>query len=231
MGGKSPSWESELWSYISSGDGMRCPLYGQCQTRRGNSFCAEDNQEGLRQLLDSDHQFDPGDYGFIKFRGGVTYRLAMLIERLAQRQLKKGKIRDPPVPAELIMLADGQHPIEVRFLSLKACHAATWRLGDRWVIQLESKCSSARNRFNLFHEAFHILAHCNSVDPPVFNRRGTRRGSFNELLADYFAICILMPKEWVKGKWAEFGELDKMAGTFEVPPSTMWFRLRELDLV
>lgn len=231
MGGKSPSWESELWSYISSGDGMRCRLYSQCPARRGNSFCAEDNREELRRLFDSDHQFDPGDYGFIKFQGGVTYRLAILIERLAQRQLKKGKIRYPPVPAELIMLADGQYPIEVRFLSLKACHAATWRLGDRWVIQLESKCSSARNRFNLFHEAFHILAHCNSVDRPVFNRRGFKQGSFNELLADYFAICILMPREWVKEKWAEFGDRDKMALAFEVPPSAMWFRLRELGLV
>jgi len=45
----------------------------------------------------------------------------------------------------------------------------------------------------------------------VFRKRGTKEGSFNELLADYFATCILMPKEWVTEKWAEVKDLDRVS--------------------
>ncbi|GAG36112.1 unnamed protein product [marine sediment metagenome] len=56
------------------------------------------------------------------------------------------------------------------------------------------------------------------------------QGSFNELLADYFAVCILMPREWVKEKWAEVKDLDKMAEIFDVPKSAMCIRLKRLGL-
>jgi len=65
----------------------------------------------------------------------------------------------------------------------------------------------------------------------VFRKRGTIVGSFNELLADYFASCILMPREWVKEKWAEVKDLDRMAEIFAVPKSAMCIRLRRLGLI
>jgi len=64
------------------------------------------------------------------------------------------------------------------------------------------------------------------VLPPVFRKRGTKGGSFNELLADYFAICILMPK-----KWAEVKDLDRMAEIFDVPKAVMCIRLKRLGLI
>jgi len=153
------------------------------------------------------------------------------VEKLAQRLLKKGGVCNPPVPIKLLSLADEQNPIEIHPLPLKVHHAALWRLRDKWVIQLEDNAPSARNRFTLFHEAFHILAHCGSSATPVFRKRGVIQGSFNELLADYFAICVLMPRGWVKEKWTEMGNLGKMAQLFDVPKSTMWFRLKELGLI
>jgi Zn-dependent peptidase ImmA (M78 family) len=57
------------------------------------------------------------------------------------------------------------------------------------------------------------------------------QGSFNELLADYFATCVLMPKELVREQWTELGGVDRMAITFDVPRSTMWLRLKEMDLL
>ena len=45
----------------------------------------------------------------------------------------------------------------------------------------------------------------------MFRKRGTKEGSFNELLADYFATCILMPKEWVTEKWVEVKDLDRVS--------------------
>jgi len=64
-----------------------------------------------------------------------------------------------------------------------------------------------------------------------YRKRGTTQGSFNELLADYFAACILMPREWVKRKWAEVENLDRMAEIFDVPKPAMCIRLRQLGLV
>ena len=84
-------------------------------------------------------------------------------------------------------------------------------------------------RFTLFHEGFHILAHCRTM--PVFRRRGAIQGSFNELVADYFAGCILMPREWTEEKWSEVEDLGRMAEIFDVPKSLMWIRSRELSLI
>jgi len=51
------------------------------------------------------------------------------------------------------------------------------------------------------------------------------------MLADYFAGCVLMPKEWVKGKWVEVKDLDRMAKLFDVPQSAMWIRLKTMGLI
>jgi Zn-dependent peptidase ImmA (M78 family) len=56
-------------------------------------------------------------------------------------------------------------------------------------------------------------------------------GSFNELVADYFALCTLMPREWVVERWAEVNDLDRMAKIFNVPKSAMCIRLRQMGLV
>jgi len=228
MVGQNHKWESKLWSYVCSGDGMHCPVINECEARRTGNWCADDHSDKLRQLLDSDDQFDPTSYDFREPRDGMIFPV---VEKLAEKLLKKGNISSLPIPIELISLADEKRPVEVRVLRLKACHAAIWRLNDVWLIQLADHCSSARNKLTLFHEAFHILAHCCCNSTPAFEKRGSKQGSFNELLADYFSMCVLMPREWVRVKWAEVEHIDKMAETFEVPKSTMWFRLRELSLV
>jgi Predicted Zn peptidase len=151
------------------------------------------------------------------------------VELLAQKYLERGDASCLPVPIELVSLADEQHTIEVCLLPLNAYHGALWRLGGEWIIQLKNDDTPASRRFTLFHEAFHILAHCKTA--PVFRKRGTTQGSFNELLADYFAACILMPRELVKEKWAEVEDLDRMVGIFGVPRSAMCIRLKCLGFI
>lgn len=228
MAGQNLKWESRLWSYVSSGDGMHCPVMNQCDAKRTGKWCADEHTEKLRQLIDSDDPFDPTGCDFNEPPTGMIFPV---IEKLAEKLLKKGRISSLPVPIELISLADEKRSVEVRVLCLKACHAAIWRLNDVWLIQLADNCTPARNRLTLFHEAFHILAHCRCNSTPIFEKRGTEQGSFNELLADYFSMCVLMPREWLKVKWAEVADLDRMAKIFDVPKSTMWFRLRELNLI
>ena len=226
MGGRIPRWESELWSYISSGDGEHCPIYDHCQARLRGGLCISEHKEQLDRLLDSSH-FDYRNYDFVPF---VTPgRIFELIEMLAEKYVKMGEIRAPPVPTTFVGLFDPRRTVEVRMVPFKTYHGAIWCLKDSWVVQLNENDTPARRRFSLFHEGFHILAHCKAT--PVFRRRGSERGSFNELLAEYFASCILMPGQWVKEKWAEVKDLGRMTEIFGVPEIAMWARLKTLHLI
>ncbi len=226
MGGKSPRWEHKLWSYLASGDGEHCPFRSICHIWERDVLCPDDNRKRIAQLEDSG-QFKLSNYGFIKH--GICSGIFIMVEMLAQEILKEGRVRCPPVPIKLVSLVDEQHPIEIHLLPLKTYHGAIWRLRDRWVIQLKYDDKPSIRRFTIFHEAFHIIAHCKTT--PVFRKRGTRGGSFNELLATHFAACILMPRKWVKEKWAEVNDLSKMAQIFAVPQSAMCIRLKRLGLL
>jgi len=227
---KIPKWEFELWTYVGSGDGRHCPLHDRCQIRQRGGWCPDDNRERFNRLLDVS-QFNLHNFDFIKgeSEGGWRGRIFQLVEMLAQKYLRMGEVRCPPVPTWLVTLFDNRQAVEVRELPLKVYHGAIWHQKDGWVIQVKDSDAPATKRFTILHEAFHILAHCRTT--PVFRKRGTIVGSFNELLADYFASCILMPREWVKEKWAEVKDLDRMAEIFAVPKSAMCIRLRQLGLI
>jgi len=227
---KIPKWETELWSYISCGDGMQCPLYDQCQTRKRSGCCPGEDRELLNQLLD-ETQFNPRSFDFVRSESGCggLGRLFQLVEMLSQKCLKMGKVCCPPVPTGLVKIFDQQHTVEIHQLPLKVHHGAIWHWKDGWVIQLKESDASAIKRFTLFHEAFHILAHCRTA--PVFSKIGSMVGSFNELLADEFASCLLMPKEWVVENWAKVDDLDSIAEIFDVPKPVMCLRLRRLGLI
>jgi hypothetical protein len=225
---KIPKWEIELWSYVSSGDGTCCPLYNRCQIRGRGGWCPDENKETINCLLD-EREFNFHSCGSIGNEAGGICRLVQLVERMAQKYLKMGKVCSPPVPIGIVSLADKQRCIEIHTLPLKAYHGAIWRLNEGWVVQLRDGDTSAGKRFALFHETFHILAHCRGT--PVFKKRGLEQGSFNEFLADCFASCILMPREWVKEKWTEIEDLDRMAEIFAVSKSAMCIRLKWLGLI
>ena len=224
----STSWEAELWYYISSGNGLTCPIYSSCHRRLGGDYCGSDNIENIAKLIDDTH-FSATKYESILRSGGDNSRLSQLMERLAHKYLDMGEVRGPPVPAEIVALSDTQHPIEIRLIPLKNHHGAIWYLNETWVMQLNVNESPFRRRLTLFHEAFHILAHRKCT--PVFKKKEYGVGSFNELLADDFAASIMIPREWAKEKWAKVQNLDKMVKIFCVPKAVMWLRLREIGLI
>jgi len=227
---KVPRWESELWSYLSRGNGQHCPIYNRCRIRLQADVCADDDRDVLEKLYGDDF-FRAEEYSSL---GNVACNgvsgMAKRLENLAQRYLEKGNFRCPPVPVKLALLSDEQHAIEIRKVPLKNHSGALWRLDNEWIIYLNSNDSLARQRFTLFHEAFHILAH-EATPNPVFSKKGLEQGSFNELLADYFASCILMPGKCLRKKWAEIADLDKMAELFVVPKAAMWLQLKLLGLL
>ena len=222
-----PRWESELWSYVSRGDGARCPIYSHCQIRQRGGWCSSDNIDCLIQLLDVS-PFRPSNYDAIVDL--ACGRIFNLVEMLAESFLRKGKVHCLPVPTELLSLADEQYSIEVRLVPLRAHHGAIWRLKDSWVIQLNANDTPVTRRFTLFHEAFHILAQ-RKANKVLHKERGLKTGSFNELLAEYFATCILMPRECVKKKWAEAKDLQRMGRIFDVTEPAVWLRLKSLGLM
>ena len=227
-----PKWEAELWSYVSSGDGEHCPLRTRCQTEQACAWCPDENRERLNQFLD-EPEINLHSCEFIKTRKGRgRSRLFQLVELVSQRYLEMGRVCSPPVPTALIGLIDQRGITEIRTVPLKAYHGAIWHPQERWIIQVRADDTSAMKRFTIFHEAFHILAHCARCrTTPVFRKRGAIQGSFNELLADYFAACILMPRQWVREKWAEVKDLDRMAEIFDAPKPAMCIRLRTMGLV
>jgi len=236
MTGKITKWETELWSYVSSGDGVHCPLYSRCQVRQRGGPCFDDNREMIKRLVmawqssSGDPNVLMNDADFVDFIQRFTpCRIFRLVERVAQKQLRRGGVSSPPVPTKLISLADKNNPVEVHQLPLKFYHGAIWWLKHKWVIQLKASDTPTIRRFTLFHEAFHILAHCQAT--PVFSRPGHEEAYFNELLADHFAVCVLMPREWVVEKWREVKDAGRMARIFGVWEPYMWFRLKQLRLI
>ena len=196
-------------------------MYSHCRIRQRGGWCPDDNKERLA-LMDDRKRFNITDYNFIqRVEFSVIFKL---VERLAQNWLKREKVCCPPVPIELVLRADEERPVEIRQLPLRSCHGALWRLSDGWIIQLRGDDSPAAQRYTLFHEAFHILAHRKAT--PVFSKRGTAKGTFNELLANYFAACMLMPTAWLEEKWAEVNDLDRITKIFQVPKSSACIRLK-----
>jgi len=224
-GKKVPKWESRLWTYVSNGDGVNCPVYNLCHFRQGGGWCVSDEIECVQKLPDN-RQFNPSDFDFLS--NVELCEIFKLVEILAQSILREEGISCPPVPSELVSMADDQYPVEVRLVPLKCYHGAIWFLKDSWVIHLNKNDSPSSRRLTLFHEAFHILAHTRAN--PVFRKRNVNLGSFNELLAECFAAAILMPRKWVEVKLAEGNNVHQMAKIFDVTERAIWCRLKVLHL-
>jgi Zn-dependent peptidase ImmA (M78 family) len=224
-----PKWEQKLWSYVSSGDGMHCPFYQRCPLRRRGIECADESREKLAELFYHGDDFNPVEYSCISWLHDRSWGLFKLVEKLANRLLKKLRIHRFPVSENVVYRLGAGQAVEIRYIPMKACHGALWHRDGRWIIQVNKNDDLKTQRFTIFHEAFHILAHCRTQ--PVFRKMGLMRGSYNELLADFFAVCMLMPKEQVKQQWQQVKDLNAMADLFKVPKSAMWYQLKENDLI
>ena len=95
--------------------------------------------------------------------------------------------------------------------------------GSHWQILLNADDHPLRRRFTLAHEYKHIIDHGTPVDPDL-----------EEKICDYFAACLLMPKQKIIAAWTDPGipqRVNAMADTFIVSAAAMRFRLHELGLL
>lgn len=229
-------WENELWSLINSSDGTNCPLYKSCEYRKHNKDCLSRNTaytNAIHKFLDEDSLNFPLSYKECPSAPMcVVYsQIFKLVKKLAQSYSDKAGVETIPVSTKIIKSVSFDQPIEVRLVPLKSAHGAVWQLNrDGWVIHLNSKDPPARRRFTLFHELFHILAHCNAS--PVFKKIPCQKeGSFNELLADHFSAVMLMPENQVRKRWVEVKDIRRMAVIFDVPEPVMYCGLKHLRLI
>jgi Zn-dependent peptidase ImmA (M78 family) len=221
--------ETELWNYLKKGDGDSCPLYDSCELRKSGYWCIIDHQDvvGDMSYLINSQIVDPNRGQILKtIRQGKIFRL---VEWLANKHMDLSNITSPPVPEWLIESITQPDNTEIRLIPLSSYHGALWFLDGSWIIQLNKNDDYCVRRLTLFHEAFHILAHCNST--PCFRKINNKKGAFNELLAEYFTYCVLMPEKWVRSKWAETNNPVAMAKIFQVPVSAMVTMLTSLDLM
>jgi Zn-dependent peptidase ImmA (M78 family) len=223
------SWEKELWHYLDAGNGDTCPLYDSCDIRKNGHWCITDHKEyiGDMSYLINSHQIDPCRGNILRMiRHGKIFNL---VESLAKRYLDLANITSPPVPESLIEYIGLPNNVEVRLLPLTSYHGALWYLDDSWIIQINSNDDCRVRRLTTLHEGFHILAHTYST--PIFRKIKSKKGAFNELLAEYFTYSILMPEPWVRNKWTQVKDADEMAKIFEVPESAMITTLASLELI
>ena len=236
MKSRNEDWENELWSLISAGDGANCPLYESCQHRKNGKDCLSGETayfDTMHQFLDNDSIITPPSFEKLPKLSAcmVSSRIFKLVMNLAHSITEKIGLKKIPVEIDIIQNIYFDQPVEVRLVPLKSAHGAVWRLmHDGWVIHLNSKDPSARRRFTLFHELFHILAHCNAS--PVFKKTPYQReGAFNELLADHFAAIMIMPEDQLRKRWVEVKDIKIMAAVFDVPEPVMYCGLKFLKLI
>lgn len=108
--------------------------------------------------------------------------------------------------------------------------ATQWSLG-RWLILLNGAESHVRQRFSLAHEFKHVL------DDPFkkiiySGPSDLAGGDHREVICDYFAGCLLMPRPDLKKVWCGgTQDIRLLARRFDVSLTAMRLRLTQIGLI
>jgi len=156
---------------------------------------------------------------------GEARRLA---ELQANRLLSLRSVTTAPVPTEIATDLPG---ITVDYdLDMPASGASDWDSHHRrWVITLCASEPDTRHRVTLLHEYKHIIDYGHpGIAQPTSGYRGRPPA---EVVADYFAGCVLMPKRLVKAAYYSGTQrLTDLAELFDVSQAAMQVRLNQLGL-
>jgi predicted transcriptional regulator len=154
-----------------------------------------------------------------------AYRIA---ELQANRLLRTSDVNQPGTPDELVT---GQPFLEVQLRGDLPISGLTNWYKPRWLIILNSSEPAVRRRFSLMHEFKHIVDH-GLAERAYPTTRWQRSEDRAELVADYFAACLLMPKRLVKQRFFQgLRDASELAAEFGVSPQAMRYRLQQLRLV
>ena len=162
-------------------------------------------------------------------RRPLSHQEALRIAELqANRLLALTGVRDAGTPTDIV---SGLPFVEVAHRSDLPVSGLTNWFKPRWLILLNSSEPAVRRRFSLMHEFKHILDHDKVayLYPSTSFLDSQRRA---ELVADYFAACLLMPKRLIKRCYGQGQQqVTELAAEFGVSPVAMQFRLQQLGLI
>jgi predicted transcriptional regulator len=155
-------------------------------------------------------------------RGLTTDEAFRIAQRQAQALLSAAGISDGPVPlavfARLPRITIAVDP------ALPTSGMSYWD-GETWRLVAHADEHPHRQRFSLAHEYKHVIDH--SRRDLLYADHRTR-----ECAADYFAACLLMPKQAITRAWcAGIQDLDDLSERFMVSTPALQRRLRDLGLL
>jgi hypothetical protein len=152
-----------------------------------------------------------------------------IAELQANRLLSARGITEPPVAESVIATLPRVQVERAGWMQDSGC--VGWSKG-RWLIVLNRDEPPVRQRFSLAHEAKHLLdAPFGDVLYPAWGAMSAADRS--EQVADHFAACLLMPKQWVRSAFFNEGISDprRLAARFDVSLPAMRVRLASLGVL
>jgi len=153
-----------------------------------------------------------------------------LAERQANRLLELQDGVVVPVPTSIVT---DQPRITVEHDPDLPAHAASgcsdWDRHRRtWVISLNPTEPRRRRRFTVLHEYKHILDH---PSPGIRPGRYAYQRPVAEIIADYFAGCVLIPKRLLAAAYYDgIQRPDDLAQLFDVSQEAIQVRLAQIGL-
>lgn len=117
--------------------------------------------------------------------------------------------------------------IAVVYRKLPTSGMSYWN-GRAWIIALNGGEPLTRQRFTLLHEFKHVMDHGRTHQLYGTGQAAEARA---EQACDYFAGCVLMPKQLMKRAWGQgIQQPAKLAEQFDVSPRAAEVRLAQLGL-
>lgn len=157
----------------------------------------------------------------------ATFSEALRVAELqAAKLLKIWNIDEAHVPSEIV----SELPrVRVVYTDLPVSGTSHWN-GSCWVICLNRVESRNRQRFTLMHEFKHIVDHGYAHQLYSGDRNHTAQEQ-TELVADYFAGCVLVPRRLLKREWGHLVQRPgALARHFRVSVAAVVVRLAQTGL-
>lgn len=110
---------------------------------------------------------------------------------------------------------------------LPASGASFWGQGS-WHIHVHASEPERHQRFTVLHELKHIIDH--PMQRNVYDERAFVVYGEREIIADYFAACLLIPEDRLRAAHATTRDHDELAARFGVTTRRILHRLSEIGL-
>ncbi len=146
-----------------------------------------------------------------------------LVQELASRALRHGGGARPPVSTNLVALLDPDRMVYIQEVAMEK-RAEHLMEGDAWVIRVSKSLGRKARRFAIMSQGFHLVRRSRDLD---LRSHGS---AALDWLADRFASNVLMPEAWVRDLRPKAETISNLAGIFQVSPTAMRIRLKELGL-